>query len=184
MNLRIKQFVMKGVMFMSIMGFISGCGGPSLKKYETSKPELSLEEYFDGNIKAWGFVQDRKGDVVRRFDVDMVGKWEDNVGTLEESFRYYDGETQGRVWTIKKLADDRYEGSASDIIGTAKGNVKGSAVRWAYQMDLPVGDDVYRVVFDDWMFLMNDDVLINRSYIKKFGFTVAELTLFMQKQKD
>jgi len=55
-------------------------------------------------------------------------------------------------------------------------------MRWAYQMDLPVGDKTFQVTFDDWMFLMNDGVLVNRSYIKKFGITVAELTLFMQKQ--
>ena len=30
---------------------------------------------------------------------------------------------------------------------------------------------------------MNDGVLINRSYLKKFGLTVAELTIFMQKQQ-
>ena len=55
-------------------------------------------------------------------------------------------------------------------------------MRWAYQMDLPVGDNTFRITFDDWMFLMNDGVLVNRSYLKKFGFKVAELTLFMQKQ--
>jgi hypothetical protein len=30
---------------------------------------------------------------------------------------------------------------------------------------------------------MNDGVLINRSYLKKFGITVTKLTIFMQKQK-
>ena len=49
-------------------------------------------------------------------------------------------------------------------------------------MNLPVGDKTYKITFDDWMFQMNDGVLINRSYLKKFGFTVGELTLFMQKQ--
>jgi hypothetical protein len=65
----------------------------------------------------------------------------------------------------------------------ANGHSSGSAMRWAYKMDLPVGDTTYRITFDDWMFLMNDGVLINRSYLKKFGVTVAELTLFMQKQE-
>ena len=50
-------------------------------------------------------------------------------------------------------------------------------------MDLPVDDKVYRIRFDDWMWQMNDGVLINRSYLKKFGFTVSELTIFMKKQK-
>lgn len=164
------------------MMFLSACSGPNLEHYEDSEPKLDLQEYFTGPIKAWGIVQDRKGHVTRRFDVTMHGTWDGDTGTLEEHFEYYDGKTDKRTWTIKKVAADKYEGSAGDIIGTANGNINGSAMRWAYVMDLPVGDTTYKITFDDWMFLMNDGVLVNRSYLKKFGFTVAELSLFMQKQ--
>jgi len=175
--------LMKGVLLMSLLTFLSACaGGPTLDHYKGAEPRLELKEYFTGPIKAWGLVQDRKGHVTRRFDVEMVGTWEGDTGTLKEQFRYYDGQTQERIWTIKKTADKRYEGTAGDILGKADGEIEGSAMRWAYQMDLPVGDTTYRITFDDWMFLMNDGVLINRSYLKKFGITVAELTLFMQKQ--
>ena len=120
--------------------------------------------------------------MVRRFDVEMQGRWEGDVGTLTENFNFYDGKKQQRVWTIKKMADGSYEGTASDIIGKATGRSEGSAVRWNYIMDLPVDDTHYRIRFDDWMWVMNDGVLINRSYLKKFGITVSELTIFMQKQ--
>lgn len=175
--------ILKGTLLMGLITFLSACtSGPSLNHYKGSQPPLELKEYFTGPIKAWGLIQDRKGHVTRRFDVTMVGTWEGDIGTLKEQFKYYDGETQERIWTIKKIADKQYEGTAGDIIGKAKGNVEGSAMRWAYQMDLPVGDKTYKITFDDWMFLMNDGILVNRSYLKKFGVTVAELTLFMQKQ--
>lgn len=168
---------------MGLLAFLSGCaGGPSVKDYQTQTPALDLQNYFTGPIKAWGLVQDYTGKVTRRFDVEMVGTWEGDTGTLKEKFEYYDGETQERTWTIKKNAANKYEGSAGDIIGKATGDTAGNAMRWAYQMDLDVGDKTYRITFDDWMFLMNDGVLINRSYLKKFGLTVGELSLFMQKQ--
>lgn len=168
---------------MSLMKFISTCaGGPTLDYYRSSQTTFDLQEYFTGWIKAWGFVQDRKGHVTRRFDVIMNGTWEGDNGTLEEQFRYYDGEAQERTWTIKKITDNRYEGTAVDVLDKAVGVIEGGAMRWAYQMDIPVGNTTYRLTFDDWMFLMNDGILINRSYLKKFGITVAELTLFMQKQ--
>ena len=176
--------IMKGIILMGFMTLLSACSGPTLDHYEGTEPPLDLQEYFTGPIKAWGLVQDRKGHVKTRFDVTMVGSWEGDTGTLEEHFEYYDGKTQKRTWTIKKIANGQYEGTAGDIIGKADGNVQGNAMRWAYQMDLDVGDNTYRITFDDWMFLMNDGVLINRSYLKKFGFTVAELTLFMQKQEE
>lgn len=175
--------IMKGLILMGLMTFLSGCfGGPTLNHYKGTQPPLDLKEYFSGPIKAWGVVQDRKGRVVRSFDINMVGTWDGDVGTLDESFEYYDGETQKRVWTIKKISNQHYEGTAGDILDKADGHIEGNAMRWAYKMDLDVGDNTYRITFDDWMFLMNDGVLINRSYLKKFGITMAELTVFMQKQ--
>lgn len=153
----------------------------SVDYYQGKFPEMSIKEYFNGPIKAWGIVQDWRGRVLRQFDVKMIGKWDGNVGTLREQFYYYDGQTQERVWIIKKLDNGGYEGTASDIIGKAGGVEKGNAAQWAYMMDLEVDKKVFRIKFDDWMWLMNDGVLINRSYLKKFGITVAELTIFMKK---
>lgn len=170
--------------FCLVMGIalLSGCAGPSIKSYEGAKPELVLEDYFSGPIKAWGLVQDRKGEVIRRFDVDLVGRKDGNEIVLEEDFEYYDGKTERRVWRIRKMPDGSYEGRADDVASVAKGQSAGNALRLSYQMDVSVDGNTYRLNFDDWMFLMNDGVLINRSYLKKFGFTVAELTLVMQKQ--
>ncbi len=174
---------LKGVLIMAILTFLSACGGTTLTSYEGTSPQMDIKEYFSGPIKAWGIVQDRSGKVTRKFDVDMVGSWDGDIGTLEEKFHYYDGKTQQRTWTITKLDGGNYEGRAGDIIGKADGQQAGNAVRWAYQMNLEVGDNTYKITFDDWMFLMNDGVLINRSYLKKFGITMAELTIFMQKQE-
>ncbi len=167
-----------GVLFM-----LNGCGGNNLDYYKGTTPQADIKEYFNGPVKAWGIVQDWQGRVVGRFDVNMVGKWDGDIGTLTENFDYYNGKKQQRVWTIKKLPNGSYEGTASDIIDKATGKTEGSAVRWNYVMDLPVDDTTYRIRFDDWMWVMNDGVLINRSYLKKFGITVSELTIFMQKQK-
>ena len=169
---------------MGVIATLMGCSGASsqLKEYDGTSPKMDIKEYFTGPIKAWGVVQDRSGKVTRKFDIDMVGTWNGNEGVLEEEFSYYDGEKQQRVWKIKKLEGGKYEGRAGDILDKATGEVNGNAAYWSYSMDLPVGDTTYRIKFDDWMFAMNDGVLINRSYLKKFGVKVAELTIFMQKQ--
>ena len=168
-------------LILGAITMFSGCTH-SVDYYKETTPVADIRDYFNGPIKAWGIVQDWRGRVIKRFDVQMVGEWNGDTGTLTEHFNYYDGDTQERVWTIRKLADGSYEGTASDIIDKATGRSEGSATRWSYVMDLPVGDTTYHVRFDDWMWLMNDGVLINRSYLKKFGFTVSELTIFMQKQ--
>lgn len=153
-----------------------------IDQYKEQEPKANIKEFFNGEIKAWGIVQDWRGQVVQRMDVDMVGKWEGDKGVLEEEFTYYDGTKQQRTWNLIKINDKIYEGTAGDIIGKAKGEASGSALNWHYTMDIPVSGKTYRLKLDDWMWQMNDGVLINRSYIKKFGITVAELTLFMKKQ--
>lgn len=162
---------------------LNACSSTQIDHYKGTTPAVSLRAFFDGPIKGWGILQDHSGKVTRRFDIDMEGSWEGDTGTLHEKFSFYDGEKQERTWTIRQMPNGTYQGTAGDILGTAKGKAEGSAVQWKYVMDLPVGNTTYRITFDDWMFLMNGDVLVNRSYLKKFGFTVAELTIFMQKQK-
>jgi hypothetical protein len=173
---------LKTILIIGALIMFSGCTANNLDYYKNTTPKADIKAYFNGRIKAWGIVQDWRGRVVKQFDIDMVGEWHGDTGTLTEHFNYYDGKKQQRVWTIKKLANGSYEGQAADIIGKAIGNTNGSAVRWHYIMDLPVDNTTYRISFDDWMWVMNNGVLINRSYLKKFGLTVSELTIFMQKQ--
>lgn len=160
-----------------------GCSSHKLDDYKDTTPEIGFDDYFNGEIVGWGIVQNWKGQVTRRFDITIHGSWQDGKGVLEEAFFYYDGEEQRRTWNVTKHEDGRFEGRADDILGAAEGATSGNAINWHYSMDLPVQGKTYRVKFDDWMWQMNNDVLINRSYIKKFGLTVAELTLFMQKVK-
>ncbi len=154
----------------------------SIEYYQNKKPMMSIKDYFSGSLKAWGIVQDWKGRVVRTFEIRMMGTWDGDIGTLKEFFSYDDGETHERIWTIKKQENGRYEGTASDILGKAIGIEKGNAAHWAYTMDLAVDQKTFRIKFDDWMWIMNDGVLMNRSYLKKFGLTVAEVTIFMKKE--
>ena len=172
------------VILMSMLTFLSACAsGINGENYLEMKPAVRLEEYFNGPIKAWGIVQDRSGNIVNRFDIDIVGRWEGDRGELHEVFTYYDGgKIQNRTWEITRIDDMHYRGKAGDIIGVASGTAYGNAIYWTYEMDVPVNNTTYRLKFDDWIWAMNDGVVVNRSYMKKFGIRVAELTIFMQKQ--
>lgn len=179
-----RHMMKKGILLMGMLSLLTACSsGIDGKKYQDMKPEFVLEEYFNGPIKAWGIVQDRSGNVINRFEADMVGTWDGNQGVLDEDFVYLDtGEEKKRIWKITKIDDLTYEGRADDIIGTATGTPYGNAVRWTYEMDIDANGKTYRLKFDDWIWAMNDGVIINRSYLKKFGITFAEVTIFMQKQ--
>ncbi len=152
-------------------------------RYAEHKPGFDLFSFFEGDVTAWGIVQNRSGEIVQRFEVDIVGTVAGNTITLDETFEYFVGEGPiKRVWVITRNDDGSYSGSAGDIAGPAAGVPYGNAFRWTYEMDLPVDGQTYRVSFEDWFFAIDDNRLINRSYIQKFGLDMAEVTIFMERR--
>jgi hypothetical protein len=160
---------------------LSGCTSMKPSDFSKAEPLLRIEDYFVGQTRAWGIFEDRFGNLRRQFVVDIQGSWDGEVLVLDERFRYSDGETDRRVWTIKKIDEHRYEGRADDVIGTAIGESYGNALNWRYDMDLKIGEGTLRVHFNDWMFLQSSGVLVNRARVSKFGIAIGEVTLFFQK---
>jgi hypothetical protein len=119
--------------------------------------------------------------VVRRFTVQMTGAWQGNQGTLDERFTYSDGKTERRVWKITDEGQGRYSGRADDVVGVAQGQAAGNALNWRYTLALPVDGKVYEVQFDDWMYLMDERVMLNKAVMSKFGFRLGEVTLSFYK---
>ncbi len=160
----------------------SGCAGPSVNDYATEQPALDLRQYFNGIIDAWGIFTDRSGKVVKRFTVVMNCQWNGEQGVLDEDFVYSDGTRQKRIWTLTHLGDGRYSGQAGDVVGTAQGSTRGNAFNWRYTLALPVNDQVWQVQFDDWMYLMNEQVMLNKASMSKFGIFLGEVTLSFTKR--
>ena len=167
---------------LALLGLLTaGCNTMKIEDYEGKSPKFVLEDYFDGETRAWGIVRDRFGNIRRQFTVDMVGKWDGQLLVLDETFSYDDGETDNRVWKIRKIDAHTYEGKAADVIGSAVGKAYGSALNWRYTLALKIGGRTWKVAFDDWMFLQSDGVLFNRAEMSKFGITLGEISLFFKK---
>lgn len=166
------------VLLAGLAGLVlAGCAGQQLNEYASEKPTLDLSQYFNGKLIAHGMFQDRSGQVVRRFVVDMEGTWNGNQGVLDERFTYSDGTTERRVWRLTRHENGRYTGTADDVEGEASGQTVGNAFRWGYTLRLPVDGKVYEVQFDDWMYLIDDKVMLNRATMSKFGIRLGEVTL-------
>ena len=158
-----------------------GCSVMQPKDFEGTEPRLDLFDYFSGDTRAWGIFQDRSGNLQRQFTVDIRGEVDGDQLTLTEDFLYADGETQQRIWRIRRIDQHRYEGLADDVVGKASGLAYGNALNWRYTLRLPYRGSEIDVRFDDWMFLQPDGVLVNRATVSKFGFRVGEVTLFFSK---
>ena len=159
-----------------------GCAGPAPSDYAAQKPVLDLKTYFNGELTAHGIFTDRQGKVARRFSVQMTGTWQGKEGVLDERFTYSDGTTERRVWKLTDEGGGRWSGRADDVLGVAQGVAAGNALNWRYTLKLPMDGKVYEVQFDDWMYLMDDRVMLNKAAMSKFGIHLGEVTLSFYKK--
>ncbi|TCK08592.1 DUF3833 domain-containing protein [Marinobacterium mangrovicola] len=166
---------------------LAGCSA-NLSDYREETPVLKLSEFFSGQLEAKGIVQDFSGKVVRRFTADIVGRWdEQGQGVLDELFIYADGSEQHRCWRLKeeeRSSTYTYSGSAGDVVGEAAGSAEGNALNWQYKLRVPVSGNEWVLGMDDWMYLVDDQTLINRTQMSKWGIPVGEVTLYISKTSD
>ena len=129
-------------------------------------------------------LQDYSGKITRHFCVDIVGTWDNNRGTLHESFYFNDGEEQTRIWEIVTHADGTITGTAGDVVGQASGAIKGAALHWEYTLQVPVNGSLMEFEVDDWIIQTDEERLMNRSYLKKWGITAAEIFIHFDKSQS
>ncbi|MDT7525041.1 MULTISPECIES: DUF3833 domain-containing protein [Idiomarinaceae] len=166
---------------LMLLVLLVGCSA-KLEDYQGEQPQLKLETFFNGDLVAHGIVQDYSGKVIQRFTADLKGTWDGNEGVLDEQFYYADGTRQERIWYLTKTADHTYEGRASDVEGTAIGTTSGNALHWRYTLIIELDGEPFAVDLDDWMYLVDENNMINRTQMYKFGLPVGEITLYIGKR--
>ena len=173
---------MKYIITLLVLIFLTGCSAVDMKQYDSNNPKLDLFNYFIGETKGYGIVQDRKGTLTRQFTVDITGTIQvDGSLKLYEEFDWSDGEKSTRTWIISKNGEHLYSGTAEDVASPAEGIAYGNVLNWQYLLNLKVDDNTWKIKFDDWMFLVTDQVLLNKAKMSKFGLTVGEVTIVFQK---
>lgn len=70
-------------MGLAVVLLASGCASMRLDDFRDQSPQLVLEEYFDGNLTAYGVIKNRFGKVTSSFKAVFHASWQDGVGTLQ-----------------------------------------------------------------------------------------------------
>jgi hypothetical protein len=183
------KHLMKWMSVLVCVLLLASCAGVDIATYTKEQPALKLEQYFNGKLVGHGMVMDRSGEVTRRFVVNITGTLGTEASgvqtlTLDEKFEWSDGKKESRVWTLKRIASGEWSGQAADVVGNAVGKVAGNALNWRYVLALTVKDSVYNLDFDDWMFLMDDKVMLNKAVFSKYGIRLGEILISFQKLED
>ena len=173
------------ISFLFFLSTLAGCMSNNVNYYKNEEPKLDLVNFFEGKTVGWGIVQNRSGQVIRRFKVIINGEFNSDVGYLYEDFEWSDGMTEKRTWKLKKVGTSMWEGSADDVIGKAKGVISGNTLKWEYILNLKLDDkfiDNINVKFEDWMFLLDENLLMNQAVFSKFGIELGSINITFLKK--
>lgn len=145
------------------------------QKYQPTGPSFDIRQHLAGDLESEGVIFGPDGHVASRFVAKMKGLWNGDTGTLAENFLYAGGGNQNRQWNLNVAEDGSITATAADVIGTATGVQCGSAVQLNYRIQLTESAGGHVLDVTDWMYLMENGNIINRSEMRKFGVRVAEL---------
>lgn len=148
--------------------------------YAATGPAFDPSRVLNGALDSEGVIYGPTGRVVSRFVMRMEGRWDGARGRLTEHFRYDSGQEQAREWDLTLHNDGRLTATAPDIIGEAEGVVSGATLRLRYRIRLPGQAGGHVLDVTDWLYLMPNGTVMNRSQMRRFGLTLAELIATMR----
>jgi hypothetical protein len=150
--------------------------------YAGKEPRFDLRRHLNGPLLCEGVIYGPTGRVSSRFVADFDARWDGNVGVMTERFHYDSGAVQDREWTLTLGNDGSIKATAPDVVGDGMGRAEGGAVQLNYRIRLTPEAGGHVLAVNDWMYLMENGTIMNRSQFTKFGIKVAELVATMRKK--
>ena len=143
--------------------------------YAAAGPDFDIRRHLNGRLACEGMIYGPTGRVTSRFVADFDARWDGDSGVMSEHFRYDSGTVQDREWRLSLDPDGRIRAEAEDLVGAGRGRQAGSGVRLDYTIRLPEAAGGHMLDVVDWMYLLENGTIMNRSQFRKYGITVAEL---------
>jgi len=153
-----------------------------IKTFENKTPKFTLEDYFSGETFGQGQFYDRFGNVQLSFSVKLQGTFDGTNLKLDEVLTYDNGEVSSRTFDIKKINQNLYELRCPDIVGVGTIKSYGNALQWNYKLKQKIGTSLWTLRFDDWMFLKEGNLVLNRAKASKLGIELGEVFMVVSKK--
>ena len=159
-----------------IAGLLAGCDraaeGPTV-----TGPAFDPVAFFDGHTHSRGVIESRSGAPTEWIVTDSRGERDGSGGLrMVQHLSFQDGTTQQRDWVLWPNGPGRFDATANDMIGTAKGFANGGMFHWQWVLARSPGNRLMDVTMNQWMYPMDDGSVMIRTTVSKFGMIVAEVT--------
>jgi hypothetical protein len=161
---------------------LAGCSAPQrVGDFAGTAPRFDPVAFWSGHVHSWGVVETRGGAPSDTIETDCVGTAEAGGVHLVQTLTEGDGRVRHRDWHLRREADGGFSATANDMVGTAHGVAAGRVFHWDWVWATEPGNSWKNVTMHQWMYLMGDGTMMNRTVVTKLGITVAEVTEVFSK---
>ena len=158
-----------------------GCAQMKISDYKSAEPTLDFQKHFVGHHEGSGAFFDRFGRMKVQFTIKIDGLYDGEILKLNEVLTYDTGEIVKRFYQIRKTGEGKFIATTEDIVGEATIETSGNAANWKYVLKQKIGESVWNLKFDDWMFLNSDNSITNKAQASFWGFRVGEVFMVLRK---
>ena len=161
-----------------LASLVCGCTQPlPVAHFAGPGPQFDPIGFFTGHVRSWGVLENRSGEPTGRVETDCVGTVEaDGSLDMQQRLTFGDGSSQQREWRMRRTAPGQFEVTANDVVGIGHGEAAGRAFHLRWVLATEPGVPLRNVLLNQWMYLMGDGALVNRTLVSKLGVTLAEVT--------
>ena len=166
---------------LALVSRLTGFASQNLQDFAGKSPVFDPKRELDGPMLCEGVIYGPMGRVAARFVARMEGRWSGDKGVLTEHFTYDTGVEQDREWRLTIGRDGSLRTEADDLVGAGSGQTAGPVLRLLYRLRLPATAGGHVVDVTDWLYLMDNGTIMNRSRFTKWGIPVGELVATMRR---
>ncbi len=149
----------------ALEGILHKKEAPKLDYIEGSA-KMEIKKFFDGDLEGFAIKQDVNGKITGTFTAKINGKWEENKGVVQFSYRHSDGTKDSRTWLITVNSDNTFDAIGHDIVKAAAGKQIGNAAQSIYSLNIGSKGNKEEVEFEDKMYLVDEKSVIMISSFK------------------
>lgn len=149
----------------------------------TSK-EFNPMQFFAGHTRSTGTFRDRAGRPTQRVRTETWGRIVQGELRMEQTLDIEGKPRQHRSWEVHRVARDRYEATANDMIGTARGRVTGNTFDWSFILATKPPNPIYNIRMTQHMTLEpGGRALRNDTTFRKLGIVLTTCSERFRKVK-
>jgi hypothetical protein len=152
------------------LGVLATANGQAAANFDPMK-------FFTGHTRSSGVLESRGGKPTKQVRTETWGRVVGGELRMEQDLFIGNQPRQHRSWRMRRTGANRFEATANDMVGTARGEVRGKHFTWSFSLALKPGNPLSHVQMTQHMYLQPDGrTVINRSMIRKFGILVGAVT--------